>query len=72
MPSYAMFLLVRELSQQSGTICDVNGMSSSKQKIKFGVRQGSVFGLCYFCFTLMTSVLVCRHTHPMLYVDDTN
>ena len=49
-----------------------NGMSSSKQRIKSGVPQGSILGLLLFFININDLCLVCKHTSAILFADDTH
>ena len=49
-----------------------NGMSSSKQRIKCGVPQGSIHGPLLFLIYINDLCLVCEHTSAIVFADDTN
>ena len=49
-----------------------NGISSSKQRIKCGVPQGSILGLLLFFIYINDLCLVCKYTCAILFADDTN
>ena len=49
-----------------------NGMSSSQQRIKCGVPQGSILGPLLFFIHINDLCQVCKHTSGMLVADDTN
>ena len=49
-----------------------NGISSSKQRIKCGVPQGSILGPLLFFIYINDLCLVCKHTSAIPFADDTN